>query len=224
MIRTEALTHDGSWRQPTSLARGMLVRSIDGTVVGKIDGAAGGWVVIKTGWIPPSVRRIAADRIRDVRPREVVVDLTADELRRYPPYLTDAELERRVLDRIHELPGLTTQASGSIWVCSRDGVVTLGGNVPSRLRRDNAVEVALKTPGVIDVVDRLVTDDDIEWHVSVELGRQPETRRISVHSTLGRIVLSGEVPSDDDALRALRIARAANGVRGVVDEMSRSFG
>lgn len=220
MIRTEALAPE-PWRERASLARGMAVRAIDGKVVGSIDGAVPGWVIVRTGWLAPKRHRISTRRIREVRGREVLVDFTANELGTYPQYLTDAELERTVLERIGDLPGLSVIATSSIWVCSRDGVVTLGGNVPNRFYREKVVEAALRTPGVLDVVDRLVADELIKTHLATELERQPGTSDITVDSELGRVVLRGEVSSEDDAVRAVRVARAVNGVRAVVDEIAR---
>lgn len=220
MIRTEALAPE-PWQEGTPLARGMLVRAIDGKVVGSIDGAVPGWVIVRTGWLAPRRHRISTQRVREVRGREVLVDFTADELKTYPPYLTDAELEKRVLERLGELPGLALIAANSIWACSRDGVVTVGGNLPNRFLRDKVVEAALRTPGVLDVVDRLVTDELIRTQLAAELARQPATSQVTVEADLGRVVLGGEVRSDDDAARAVRIARAVNGVRAVVDEIAR---
>ena len=221
MIRTEVLAPE-PWRERVPLARGMLVRAVDGRVVGSIDGAVPGWVIVRTGWLAPKRHRISTKRVREVRGREVLVDFTADELNTYPPYLTDAELEKSVLERVRELPGLALIATSSIWACSREGVVTLGGNVPNRFYREKVVEAALRTPGVLDVVDRLVTDELIKAQLAAELARQPGTSRISAASELGRVVLAGEADSEDDTMRAIRIARAVNGVRGVVDEIARS--
>lgn len=198
------------------------MRSIDGRVVGRVDGAVPGWVVVRTGWLSPKRHRISTQRVREVRGQEVLLDFTADELNAYPPYLTDAELERTVLERICELPGLASIARSSVWVCSRDGVVTLGGNVPNRFYRQKVVDAALRTPGVLDVVDRIVTDEMITSQVAAELVCHAGTSRIGVEAELGRVVLTGEVSSDDDAVRAVGVARAVNGVRAVVDEIART--
>lgn len=222
MLGAEVRDRDGHRDHSSAIARGMGVRSSDGRLVGRVDGAAGPWVLVRTGWLSSRQLRLASHRVREVRSNEIVVDLTAAEMENLPPYVTDAEIDRRVWERIGDVPGMDATAVSSIWLCTREAIVTVGGNVTTPLLAVKVIETVLGTPGVLDAVDRLVSDQAIRDHVANELERQ----RLEVHVDvwLGRVRLSGVVQSESDADRAQRIARGANGVRMVVNDLDVSAG
>jgi osmotically-inducible protein OsmY len=66
---------------------------------------------------------------------------------------SDREVKSTIVSRLNENP--YTQGS-RIKVAVRDGVVRLGGEVPSRLVKAVAAEDAQTVPGVADVANELV--------------------------------------------------------------------
>jgi hyperosmotically inducible protein len=88
-----------------------------------------------------------------------------------------------------------------IEVDTKDGVVTLTGNVDRQDEKDRAIEIALTTGGVVDVVDM------ISVRVSAESGDAPEPSR-TVGQRIDDAAITLAVKNrllDDPAVKGLRI-------------------
>jgi len=122
------------------------------------------------------------------------------------------------------------------------GVVTLSGTVASDEERDSAEELATNVEGVVSVENRLGVDaavadivarpstrslgqrlDDaaLLTKIRTALHLDREARKIDVHIQVsgGRVVLSGEVPSEELAERIRTRVASVGGVESLDDEL-----
>ena len=128
--------------------------------------------------------------------------------------------------------------ASQIEVATRNGVVTLTGNVDNEEAKNRALELARNTEGVVNVVDMIAareasgsgdapepertvgeTFDDAGITITVK-GRlladpQVQGLRIDVDTRDGVVFLTGSVGSDADRQKAIQLARDTKGVRDV---------
>ena len=201
---------------------GMRVRCRDGRRAGRVEGRRGEWLLVRRGWLAPVVHRVPAERMVEVRGREVVLDITSAELRRQPLYLSDAETARRVWERILAVPRLRRVCAEAVTVSARDGVVAIAGNVPNSFFAAKLREAARSAVGVVEVVDDLVADHDLELAVATALSvhRSLRPSRVRVHASLGHVALEGELETEADVERAVRTALEVPGVRLVESHLA----
>jgi len=107
----------------------------------------------------------------------------------------------------------------TIDVAVRDGVVILGGYTTTPINKVRAEHIAREVPGVLGVVNNIVTDDDVVAAVAQALAHDARVReqRITVHAEHGVVTLSGEVASADLRLVAEEVAASVPQVRGVIN-------
>jgi osmotically-inducible protein OsmY len=131
----------------------------------------------------------------------------------------------RVLGR--ELRADSVLADQTIGVTSDLGIVSLEGNVDSRLAKQRAVEIGHIVRGVRAIVDRIEVvpnprpDYELEFAVASGLSRDPVVgaQHIASRAKDGVIHLSGGVDSEGTRRVAERDALAIPGVQDVVDEL-----
>ena len=121
-------------------------------------------------------------------------------------------------------------------VDTKDGVVTLTGNVDTAEVKSHAVEVARNTKGVTSVVDQLsvapppvatsgvkevLTDAAITTAVKTALLADPISSglKIDVDTSNAVVTLKGTVASNDEKARAEELTKATAGVSSVVNEL-----
>jgi hyperosmotically inducible periplasmic protein len=132
----------------------------------------------------------------------------------------------------------TTVHAGQIEVSTKDGVVTLTGNIDSDAEKNRAMEIARSTSGVRSVVDMLavrtsaesgnapdpsrtigehVDDAVITAAVKTRLLDDPQVKglQIDVDTRAGVVFLTGSVRSQAESDRAVEIARATDHVKDV---------
>src|SRR5262245_59714953 len=132
----------------------------------------------------------------------------------------------------------STVKAAQIEVTTKDGVVTLSGNINSQEEKDRAMEIARTTKGVKSVVDmravrtsaesgdapepeRIVGEhvDDavISASVKTRLLEDPMVKgsKIDVDTRAGVVFLTGSVHSQEESDRAVEIARGTDHVKDV---------
>lgn len=125
-----------------------------------------------------------------------------------------------------------------IEVATKDGVVTLTGNIDSQAEKDRALEIARSTNGVKNVVDMIavrtgaesgdapdpnrtvgehVDDAVITAAVKTHLLEDPMVKgsQIDVDTRAGVVFLTGSVRSQAESQRAVEVARATEHVKDV---------
>jgi hyperosmotically inducible protein len=128
--------------------------------------------------------------------------------------------------------------STQIDVTTKNGVVTLTGNVDSEDAKNKAIELARTTQGVKNVVDMIsarevsghgdapdtnrtvgetVTDSGITISVKSRLLDDPQVKglRIDVDTRDGVVFLTGTVGTDEEKQKAIQLAKDTKGVRDV---------
>ena len=142
---------------------------------------------------------------------------TRREFLGFPVHLPDPEVGANVHEALHRCPPLSRLGLESIVIEVTDGVVTLRGHVRSRVLRDRALACAESAPGVVNVRDRLLTDEELELEVARRFMSYPELQpsRIRVGCDRGVIRLEGELDSGDLVRLAVSVASHVPGVAGV---------
>jgi hypothetical protein len=100
-----------------------------------------------------------------------------------------------------------------------DGVVTLRGFASTLMIKKRAERAAHAVPGVLEVDNRIMTDEEITLAVSRALGRDERTRhlRILVSARHGVVTLNGELDSAEERSVVEDVAASVPQVRGVVN-------
>ena len=145
----------------------------------------------------------------------------------------DPETTRKVKTAL----GLSKRLAGfNINVETRDGVVTLTGQVPSEDIKSLAGEIARDTPGVKDVKNEITVDaaaqpssesvhvEDLEMRAAIlqalAHSRELGGKNIDVRVENRTVTLSGSVETPAQRNGAEQIARALDGVAGVVNNLA----
>ena len=128
--------------------------------------------------------------------------------------------------------------ASKIEVTTRNGVVTLTGNVDNAQVKERALQLARETKGVTDVVDMIsvqtaegtgnapepdrsmgekIDDAGITMKVKANLLDDPVVKglRIDVDTREGVVYLTGNVANENEKEQAIRVARGTEGVREV---------
>jgi osmotically-inducible protein OsmY len=208
----------------------------------------------------PAERALRDGEARDPADREPVPTTGVDEQEpTTPERRQDVELrdERTLTDRVDD-GWITTKVQSQFYldrdlrgrhidVTTREGIVTLAGEVRTEAERQEALRIARETDGVRRVEERLTvrpeTDrdrpdptaerdgepgirdrvDDAWVTTKIQsqffLDRDIKGRNIDVTTRQGVVTLSGEVESDAERENALRIARETEGVTRVDDQL-----
>lgn len=128
--------------------------------------------------------------------------------------------------------------ASQIEVTTKNGQVTLTGNVDGEQAKDRALELARSASGVLDVVDRIsarkasgsgdapdtdrtvgqvIDDSGITLSVKQRLLDDPLVKglQIDVDTREGIVFLTGSVRSDAERNQAIQLARGTSGVQDV---------
>ncbi len=129
----------------------------------------------------------------------------------------DMKLARAVTEALWRSEPIRAMDLDRIQVLARGGVVVLRGIVASQAHSFVAAQLARRVPGVKDVVNELVTDEQLERRVALSLAATERTRdlRLAVNAERGVVTLYGAASNLLDAELARSIAVAVPGVVGV---------
>jgi hypothetical protein len=185
-------------------------------------------VVVPAAWaakVTPATVHLAVDRAQvhslpEYRPDHELTAAVLTALRAHPRL-------RRVLRGIISFapPFSHPRREWAIRVRVAQGIVTLEGHVPAHGFGHMAAQIAGRIPGVRQVRDWLVADDDLQVAVAVALGRDPRTRAVQprVRVDSGRVTLIGRAPDEPTRAAAGAVAAAVPGVRGVANQLRRAI-
>ncbi|MCB5307411.1 molecular chaperone OsmY [Yersinia massiliensis] len=147
-------------------------------------------------------------------------------------YMGDSAATAKVKSALLEEKSLK---STDISVETNHGVVTLSGFVTSQAEAETAVDIAKNVEGVKSVSDKLHVKDQKSQSVSEYAGDAATTssikaklladdivpsRNVSVETTDGVVLLTGNVENKAQAERAESIAKAVDGVKSVKNDLS----
>jgi len=143
--------------------------------------------------------------------------------------IADLEVKTMVIDRLARAPELKDKR---LAVQVTGQVVTLEGTVDSPAQKRTAEDIAIRVPGVQNLVSQLTVadgqagpdtvDDRLARRVEFELysTKAVSLKTVQIRSQDGTVVLSGSVPSRAEKLLAEKVAQSVEGVRKVVNHLS----
>jgi|GEM_PF-2379774 len=154
---------------------------------------------------------------------QIVVDQDVKAVKQLPIFRADADIERDVQLALEEALAIP-QFIHAVNATVEDGTVYLSGFVDFRARRELAEHAVRTVPGVRDIINDIIAEDELMDRVEAALERtlqRPECAgaTVSVHIEHAIATLTGEAPSNA-ARRALEEAAiAVPGVRVVVNQI-----
>ncbi len=135
-----------------------------------------------------------------------------------------AEADVDLWEDVHEALLLAEPTSVSdIKITVEDGVVVLEGVVRTEVAKQLAPTIVGTIPWVKRVVNRLVSDTELQIRVALAITSDPRFRRcgpVRVESFLGNVRLQGRVPTAEHKVLAEQIARQVPGVKALVNELT----
>jgi osmotically-inducible protein OsmY len=210
---------DGS---AVTLRRDMAVKGIDGKRLGRLrlvsfDPASGKvTALVIAGSGAPSQRLVPMDRVREVGPNGVILDLRSSDWMKLQPFATDWEIKQAVMDQLAADPQLRA-AQRSMSIDVEDQVVTLRGYATDTSQTEQVARLIRSIPGVLQIDRKLITDEDLSRAVIDAIRRNPATSaaQVQVSAHDGTVDITGEA-RDRAAARAVdRVASQVPGVQVV---------
>ncbi|MER3399381.1 MAG: hypothetical protein C4315_08565 [Chloroflexota bacterium] len=135
-----------------------------------------------------------------------------------------AEADVDLWEDVHEALLLAEPTSVSdIKITVEDGVVVLEGVVRTEVAKQLAPTIVGTIPWVKRVINRLVSDTELQIRVASAITSDPRFRRcgpVRVESFLGNVRLQGRVPTAEHKVLAEQIARQVPGVKALVNELT----
>lgn len=158
--------------------------------------------------------------IATITAKQITADLGALQPGQLTPYRPDAELRDEVYSRIYDYARMRPDLPG-IEIHAIDGVVWLKGWVSSDVNRRIIQNLLENIPGMAELHNDLVADNQLAAAVSLALGHDPRTaaQRIGVYPKLGEVHLRGVVQSPQVSTAATEIAATVPGVKAVFNEL-----
>ena len=161
---------------------------------------------------------IRAEYVMSLETEQVKVTIPDAVFNSLPPYRPDSDLQQDVEAVLFDLTPLHVDMKGIV-ARVLDGVLYLNGNISSTLRGDIVQDQVLGVPGLLEVKNNLVGDDQLAADIAMALGQDPRTRDlpIGVYPRLGAVRLSGAVHNGQQKAAAGEIAQNFPGVRSVLN-------
>ncbi len=215
----------GLLHQPGQITFGMEVIAEDGRVgnirrmlpewradepthlVLHMEGGTGPHVIVPLRW---AIR---------VTPERVVLRARRRHLTRMLQLRPDDDLAAEIRQALAASPALRSPRDlHAVKVAVCDGVAFLSGYVRTLLRAVDADLLAHQIPGIVEVRNDLIIDDDLKQAVVNALRRDPHLHIVdlSVEAELGTIRIRGRAASPEQCALALLTARRVEGVSRVV--------
>lgn len=208
------------------LRMGLRVVALDG-VAGRIrrvlvDTGSGSvtHLVLRQGILAPRDRLVPVDWVSSVTAEVVTLAATRADLAALPEYYPDEELAAKITDAWWGDPVVRAMlAYTSARAVVRDGIATLAGYAWSSVHRRRMEELARGVPGLLDLRNEVVADDELAGAVAHALGSDPRTRGLSiqVHSYLGHVRLEGVVSSPELRAAAAEVAARVPWVKAIIN-------
>ncbi len=210
------------------LRRGLPVFSTDGKKLGTLDHllieretGRIAYLAVRKGLLLQHSRLIPVEEIAEITDEGVTLKLTLEEVCKLPHFKSRndeaiAQELRRLLDEEEEFDFSAVQVSVD------RGHVTLTGHVASIKAKRRAEALARGILGVVGVTNHLITDGDLKARVITALAADPRTALLDVEvaCSLGKITLSGTVPSEAHKNAVLEVVRHVPGVVAVEEALT----
>ncbi len=162
------------------------------------------------------LRLVPVERVRRAGPNRIVTAVRTAEWATLQPYASDRTIRQAVLDQLAAEPVLKPFLP-SLGVDVRDQQVRLRGYVSERAQAERAAQLAAAVPGVLQVDQQMVSDDDLARAVGQAIGQDPATvgARVQVRSRFGRVEIGGSAPHPQTVRAIEDVAIRVPGVQAV---------
>jgi hypothetical protein len=163
---------------------------------------------------------VSAQRVTAIEGKQIITDLTPEDVRALIPYVPDEALRDESHRAIDSNTRLRVDVRG-VAIRVIDGVVWLQGHVSSDLNVRQFQDQLVGIRGIGEVQNELIADTDLAAKVSYALAHDPSTRQgyIGVYPMLGEVHLRGRVRTGAMRQAAGEIARRVPGVAQVYNEL-----
>lgn len=161
------------------------------------------------------------DRIEKITEEKVYLSIGKSQLKKLPPYRSDAALTAAVIKALWGGAILRRTEYRQIKVEAINGIVNLHGYVSTSSMKARAEEAALRVAGGWKVENYLAIDDELKIDVAQAIGKDARTQkaRIFVGSHNGFITLTGETSDLVGRAVAQEKAISVPEVRGVLNSI-----
>ncbi len=131
------------------------------------------------------------------------------------------KLARSVMDALWRWEPIRARDLGTVQVIVQGSTAVLRGIVASDAHKYAASRLAEAVSGIGQVVNELVTDEELERHIAVALASDEVVRhlRIAVRAAMGTARLYGVVPTLEIADRARAVALTVPGLAGIESKL-----
>jgi hypothetical protein len=169
-------------------------------------------VVVRRGMLGSRQLIVPMDRVVELTPSRLVLDLDSNKWDDLPDYRPDDEIVANVERALEGDEIIRRLSAPFLTVTARRGVVTVSGNLATSAHRSLIARAVRSVPGVLALRNLPIGDDELEITVAQALALDPQTRPliIPIQANLGMLRLFGDMPS-----AARDLARVVPGVRGV---------
>lgn len=177
--------------------------------------------VMRKGSLRPRDIIVPVEWIVRSTPERLELSVPRSELDQLPPYRDDEELREAVEQALWRDDSIRIEVleQDALILQVHDGIVTLSGYIRSRAQHRRMEALIRQVPGVLEIEDQTIADDELEIAVAAALAQDNRTRGqlIRVRARLGYVNLLGDVP--DAAVRdaAEEVAARVPGVRAVMN-------
>jgi osmotically-inducible protein OsmY len=163
---------------------------------------------------------LPASVVTSITSRQISADLGGTSVARLTIYRPDEELRQAVYDAIYNYSRLRVELAG-IAIHAIDGVVWLHGYVSNDLNRRMVEDQLWHIPGLAELHNELIADNELAANVSMALARDSRTatQHIGVYPKFGQVHLRGRALTAEARQDAGTIAATVPGVNSVVNEL-----
>jgi len=178
-------------------------------------------LVLRKGHLLHKDVLIPAQLVSWIAAEEIGLDADRTLLEKLPEY-RPADINDQITVEIEaQLAICERTRSESIAVWTQEGAVRLSGLVSSEAVKQAAMEVVGAVPGVLQVMNGLLTGPDVARAVAEALTHDAQTAQMVVEATTsdGGLTLRGWVRTAAEKAEAVAVARAVPGVTAVIDEL-----
>ena len=150
----------------------------------------------------------------------ILVAIPEAALQSLAAYRSDRDLQQEVESALFDQTQLHVDFKG-MDIRVLDSVLYLRGNISSSLRADVVQDQASGVPGILEIKNELIGDDELAADLAVALGEDQRTHDlpIGIYPKLGVVRLSGAVHNAQQKAAAEEIVRKFPGVRGFSDTL-----
>ncbi len=227
VLMTRERVKEGVPQDHPVLRRGLPVYLKDGRKLGVLDhlvverkSGRIAYLAVRKGLLLRHNRLIPVEVIDSMDDEGIYLNATLEEVQAMQHYKarSDEAITRAVERRLREAEGF--DFSG-VTIETKNGEVTLKGNVATIAAKRHAERLTRQVKGVVGVRNALTSDTELTARIVTALAADERTALLTVEVAVDRgiVTLRGEVPTAEHREAAEAIARAVPGVITVINEL-----